>query len=478
MRSRQFVSIVLTLVVAIGALVYTFAADNEPLLGLDLEGGVSVVLQPTSGQDYSQDELDESVEIMRRRVDALGVAEPEVAAQGDSIIVSLPGVDDPQRALDLVGQTARLRFRPVLGSDDLLTGTGPIEDPVTPPDEIEDDAEVVLQGEEDEAGTVVTYRLGPMGADGTAVEDAQAQVGNLGSWQVALTLNEGADGIDAWNTMATECFSRAPTCPTAQIAIELDGTVVSAPEVQTPTFARDEISITGSFTEGEAKDLALVLRYGALPLELEAQQTQTISATIGRDALEAGIVSGLVGLVLVTLFMVAYYRLLGAVAIASLLVSGALLWSIIAWFGANQGLALTLAGITGLVVSIGVSVDSNIVYFENLKEDVREGRPIRSAVERSFSSAFSTIVKADVTTLIGAGLLYWLSIGPVRGFAFYLGLATLLDLVVSYFFMGPLVMLLGRRRKYQEHPLWLGIPRRSQAPSGAAPSAVPTGGGA
>jgi preprotein translocase subunit SecD len=476
MRSRQLLSIILTVALAVGALIYTFAVGNTPLLGLDLEGGVSVVLSPKAGQDYSQDELDESVDIMRRRVDALGVAEPEVAVQGDSIIVSLPGVDDPQRALELVGQTARLRFRPVLATDNVLFGGAPIEDPLTAPDDIEDDAEVVLQGEPDEDGNVTTYVLGPMGADGTAIADANAQVGNLGSWQVALDLNSGEDGLDDWNALATECFNRAETCPTALIAIELDGTVVSAPEVQTPTFDADGVSITGNFSEGEGKDLALVLRYGALPLELEPQQTQTISATLGRDALEAGIVSGIVGLLLVTLFMVAYYRLLGGVAILSLLVSFALLWSIIAWFGANQGLALTLAGITGLIVSIGVSVDSNVVYFENLKEDVRGGRPVRSASERSFSSAFSTIVKADVTTLIGAGLLYWLSIGPVRGFAFYLGLATLLDLVVSYFFMGPFVMLLGRRRRYQEDPRSLGIPRRRPTTSGSAPAAATSGG--
>jgi preprotein translocase subunit SecD len=473
------VSIVVTVLIAVGALFYTFVAGNEPLLGLDLKGGVSVVLQPTAGQDYDQEDLDQAVDIMRRRVDALGVAEPEVAAQGDSIIVSLPGVDDPQRALELVGQTAALRFRPVLATDDPRLGGAPITDPVTDAEADDDDSVVVLQGQPDpETDTVTTYQLGPMGAGGDAVTDAQPQVGNFGEWSVSLELKDGADGIDAWNAMATECFSRSETCPTGQIGIELDGTVMSAPTVQTPTFSADGISITGQFSEEEAKDLALVLRFGALPLELEAQQTRTVSATLGRDALDAGLVAGLVGLILVTLFMVAYYRLLGIVAMLSLMVSGALLWSIISWFGAQQGLALTLAGITGLIVSIGVSVDSNIVYFENLKEDVREGRPVRSAVERSFSTAFSTIVKADVTTLIGAGLLYWLSIGPVRGFAFYLGLATILDLVVSYFFMGPLVMVIGRRRSFQQDARPLGIPARRSVDVSASPVGAATGGGA
>jgi preprotein translocase subunit SecD len=222
-----------------------------------------------------------------------------------------------------------------------------------------------------------------------------------------------------------------------------------------------------------------VLRFGALPVQLETLTTQTVSATLGRDALEAGIVAGIVGLAIVALYMIAYYRLLGLVAMISLSVSFGLLWSIVSWLGATQGLALTLAGVTGLIVAIGVSVDSNIVYFENVKEDVREGRPVRSSVERSFKSAFSTIVKADVTTLIGAGLLYWLTIGPVRGFAFYLGLATILDLIVSYFLMRPLVVWLGRVRRFQGRPGWLGIPVGELTP-GAAPAAreaISVGGG-
>ena len=468
MRRKEVVPFLATVVLTIAALGYTFAADNEPLLGLDLQGGVSVVLQPA--EDASDEQLSQAVDIMRRRVDGLGVAEPEVAAQGDSIIVSLPGVDDPQRALDLVGQTAALRFRPVLEAEDLgPTGAGiPIEEETTPPDEVEPDEEAVLAEVDDDGEVVRRYRVGPMGLAGEAVAGADAVLAGISEWQVSLEMNAGEVGIDGWNALAAECFSRAETCPTGLIGIELDGTIISAPVVQVPSFTRDQISISGSFTESEAKDLALVLRFGALPVELEAQQTQTISASLGRDALDAGVAAGLVGLGIVTLFMLAYYRLLGLVAIVSLLISFGLLWAIISWFGTNQGLALTLAGVTGLIVSIGVSVDSNIVYFENLKEDVREGRPVRSSVERSFTSAFSTIVKADVTTLIGAGLLYWLTIGPVRGFAFYLGLATLLDLVVSYFLMRPLVVMLGRATWLRDRSTWLGIPRRAPEPAAAA----------
>lgn len=447
MKNKTFAKFLVTLVVTVVALGYTFAAGNAPLLGLDLQGGVSVVLQPT--EHASAEQLNQAVEIMRRRVDAIGVAEPEVAAQGDSIIVSLPGVDDPQRALELVGRTAELRFRPVL--DIVEPGT-----PITPPEEASPDDTVVFPSEDNPD---VLYELGPTAVRGDAVADANASLVGVNQWIIALELKGGDSGINAWNAIASECYNAAVGCPTRSIGIEIDGVVLSAPQVQVPEFKADEISISGNFTDREAKDLATVLRYGALPIQLEPQQTQTVSATLGKDALNAGIVAGLVGLALVTLYMVAYYRVLGAIAMFSLVISFSLLWAIISWFGANQGLALTLAGITGLIVSIGVSVDSNVVYFENLKEDVRDGRSIRSMVEKSFNSAFSTIVKADVTTLIGAALLYWLSVGPVRGFAFYLGLATFLDLVVSYFMMGPLVMMLGSSPKYSQKGWMFGMPK-------------------
>ena len=226
------------------------------------------------------------------------------------------------------------------------------------------------------------------------------------------------------------------------MAIELDNEVVSAPAVQADSavfqpFERSSITISGRFTEQEARDVALVLDYGALPVELEAQQSQIVSASLGTDALSAGVLAGIIGLGLVSAYLMFYYRLLGLVAIASLGLSGAMLWTIIAFLGESQGLALTLAGVTGLIVAIGVSVDSNIVYFEHLKEDVRSGRTLRSAVDRAFPVAFSTIVKANFASLIAAGVLYWLTAGAVRGFALYLGLATILDLVATYFFMGP-----------------------------------------
>ena len=219
--------------------------------------------------------------------------------------------------------------------------------------------------------------------------------------------------------------------------------------------------ISGAFDEDEAKNLALVLRFGALPVEFERDDVRTVSATLGEGTLRAGVVAGLVGLALVGLYMLAYYRLLGLVAICSLAVSGATLWSIIAWLGESQGLALTLAGATGIIVSIGVQVDSNIVYYERIKEEVRRGRAVRSAADGSFKAAFATIIWADLASLIGAGVLYQLTTGTVRGFALYLGITTLIDLAVSFFFMRPLVVVIARRL-VKEKPSRLGLSATSE----------------
>ena len=410
--------------IALAGFVYTIAANNEPLLGLDLQGGVSVVLQPT--RDASEEELLQTVEIVRSRVDALGVAEPEISLQGDTIVVDLPGVEEQQRALELVGQTAELRFREVVrdlgpslefvpetdpdavpgddGTGDDEEGMAPIrrnrqttddttpDDPapvplpsdtlnpnelaaaaacsiagVTPPEQDLTDSFVVLA---DELGN--RFCLSPTRFTGEVVESAQAVPGGVvgNEWQVSLTLKGGNAGINQWNQTAAQCFSRLGDCVSGRLAIVLDGQVVSAPTIQTPSFDRQNISITGDFTDEEANNLGLVLRYGSLPVELETLQTRTVSATIGDDVLRAGIISGILGLILVTIFLLAYYRLAGLVAILGLIISGLLLWTVIAWFGENVGLAITLAGIVGLIVSVGVSADSNIVYFENVKDSV------------------------------------------------------------------------------------------------------------
>jgi preprotein translocase subunit SecD len=321
----------------------------------------------------------------------------------------------------------------------------------TPPDQDDPTKTVVLEQQDSKGRVLGRLALGPVAFTGDVIETASSAFSqSTNEWQVLLTLKAGASGIDKWNALAAQCYSGGATCPAGsagahgRIAIVLDHIVQSAPTVQVPTFQRDEISISGSFSEGETKDLALVLRFGALPVQLKPEAVNTVSATLGKDSLRAGIVAGLVGLALVLALMLIYYRSLGLVVFLGLLVSASLLWSIISYLGESRGLALTLAGATGIIVSIGVTVDSYVVFFERLKDDVHAGKTLRTSAPRGFKSAYRTILAADLVSFIGALVLWKLTVGSVRGFAFFLGLSTLLDLITAYFFTRPLVLLLSR----------------------------------
>jgi preprotein translocase subunit SecD len=467
------------LILAVGGLVWTMVAGNKPALGLDLQGGAYVVLQPDRKVDSGV--LKQSVEIIRNRVDALGVAEPDISTQGSSIIVQLPGVKDQRRALEIVGQTAELRFRPALQelppedpsatTTTTTTTTTTAPDPATtttavdpaaptttsttliagttPREEDLPDRQVVLPQLDEDGKVVSRLVLGPSVATGSIVKSAKAvpPQGVSGDWTVSIDLT--SDGNDLFNQLASACFNGTPQCPTKRAAIVLDGVVQSAPTVQEAQF-QGQVQISGAFTEREARDLALVLKFGALPVQLKPQSTQTVSATLGQDSLRAGIIAGLLGLGLVMIYMILYYRALGLVVVVGLGVSGALLWTLVSYLGTTTGLALTLAGAVGIIVSVGVTVDSYVVFFERLKDEIRSGKSIRSSVDRGFSRAYRTILAADVSSLIGAGLLYFLTVGSVRGFAFFLGVSALLDLFVAYFFTRPTVALLGRNRFFTE----------------------------
>lgn len=530
MPRNHLLSGLFVVLVAIGGFVYTLVEGNEPLLGLDLQGGVSVVYEAQGA--FDDEALDQSVEIIRSRVDALGVAEPEISRQGNTIVVDLPGVEEQQRALTLVGQTAELRFRPVIldlgptpqfevdpaepqddgeidggsESNDEEGSLGNIRERQASDDEADEDpaaeeapvdAEVEADVEEPateapaaeepelspvnqaisdacfgeptapEADLADAYVLlpsaeggmvclGPSLLTGTTLETSE--VGFDGrDWSVNPVFLPGVDGIDQFNAVARLCFDGTETCPSRRLGIVLDGQVISAPTIQVASFERDRIVISGAFEEEEARDLNTALRFGALPVVLEAQATRTVSATIGDDVLRSGTLAGVIGLGLVALYLLAYYRLAGLVAIAGLVLSGLMLWSIISWFGATQGLAISLAGVVGLIVAIGVSADSNIVYFENVKDSVGEGRKVPTAVERAFKTSISTILKADIVSLIAALLLYFLTVGAVRGFAFYLGVATMLDLFVSYLFMRPALSWFAHFGAVKKNPRLLGL---------------------
>lgn len=439
-------SIVLVAVVAVGANVL---AGNTPNLGLDLRGGASVTLVPIGEADDAA--LDVAVEIIRERVDSLGVAEPEIVRQGSTIVVNLPGVSDQQRAIDLVSVTGKVLLRPVLE---------------TRPGE----PAPVLEGPSDPTATVTladsdgnVFVLGPSLGTGEVLEnDAQADIFD-GQWVVIVGLRPGAEGRDVWNAAALQCYSATPTCPTRQLAIVLDDRVISAPQVQTPSFD-DEVQVTGDFTENEARDLAKILEFGAVPVDFDAPTAQTVSATLGSDSLRAAIIAGLVGVALVIAYLVVLYRSMALFVLGGLVVFGLLNWAVIALLSSTNGLSLTLAGITGLIVSIGIAVDSYIVYFERIKEELRSGRSLRSSAQRGFEGAWRTVLDANIASLLGAGILWYLTVGSVRGFAFFLGLATVCNMITTYCFIRPAVQLSAMSPRWAGRQ-FMGMPI-PESPSG------------
>ena len=487
MVRRLVVSLVGVVVVVFGLLIGNVVAGNVPSLGLDLQGGASVTLQPEG--TYDAKALDVALTIIRSRVDSIGVSEPEIIRQGDTVVVNLPGVEDQQRALDIIGRQGQLLLRPVLqagtvntGTDTTLPGATTVVDSTLPaasgpgssrrvaattvppttssttvaatPGSAPSLAEILAsQDANDPNATVVllgkngdVYSAGPAGASGLVFSnDAAAEINN-GTWSVVVGLLNGSAGEDIWNALSTRCFNKDETCPTGQIAIVLDGEVISAPVVQQAIFTGGTVQISGSFTEAEARDLAKILEFGAVPVKFSVATVQTVSPTLGKDSLRAAIISGLVGVLLVMLFFFFYYRLLTIVVISGLVISGSLLWSVISYLSKTNGLALTLSGVAGIVVSIGVTVDSYVVFFERLKDELVSGKTMRGAAQRSFTSAWRTILAADTVSFIGAIILWQLTVGSVRGFAFFLGLSTLIDVFVAYLFTRPAILLLARSK--------------------------------
>jgi preprotein translocase subunit SecD len=495
MTRRLVVSLVAIVLLAGGTFTANLVAGNQPALGLDLQGGASVTMTPVGEVDPAA--LSVAVDIIRQRVDSIGVAEPEIIRQGNTVVVNLPGVKDQQQALDTIGRTGAVEMRPVLkvaenpentttttviggptttvkgattttvkgatttqkpasttlappaggvGSSRtaaVTTTTIPIATSVDPLTGLPE-GQTVLPGRKDG----LLYLLGPAEATGEVFSnDSSAQV-DAGGWVVVAKLRSGAAGADVWNALSTKCFAGGAECPTKAVAIILDGEVISAPTVQTATFDNGSVQISGSFSETEAKDLARVLQFGAVPVKFDTPTVQTVSASLGEDSLRAAVLSGLIGVLLVLLFLLFYYRLLAIVVVGGLTVSGLLLWSVISWLSKTNGLALTLSGAAGIIVSIGVTVDSYVVFFEKLKDDVQQGRTLRNSAARGFDRAWRTILAADTVSLIGAVVLWWLTVGSVRGFAFFLGLSTMADMIVSYFFTRPAVLLLARTKLF------------------------------
>ena len=507
MARRLYFSLV-GIVVLVGSLLAgNLLAGNVPALGLDLQGGASVTLQPEG--DFTPSALAQAVDIISQRVNALGVSEPEITRQGDNVVVNLPGVNDQQKALDIIGRQGELLLRPVLQAGTLNTDTSttilgtetsvvdtsvvdttiaateggpgsvrsrgaattipagtdttvPASSDSTVPaatesnisvseDTTDPNVNAVLLGQNGEG-----YLVGPAGATGKVFTNNAQAVINNGNWTVTVELQKGAEGEDLWNALTTQCFNRAATCPTARIAIALDGAVISAPTVQEAVFTGGNVQISGDFSESEARDLAKILEFGAVPVKFKVATVQTVSPTLGKDSLRAAIISGLIGVLLVMAFFFVYYRMLTIVVVGGLMVSSALLWSIIAFISRSNGLALTLSGVAGIIVSIGVTVDSYVVFFERIKDELHAGKSLRSSAQRSFTLAWRTILAADTVSFLGALVLWWLTVGSVRGFAFFLGLSTVCDVIIAYFFTRPAVLLLARSKFLQGRKI-LGV---------------------
>ncbi|HSK24451.1 MAG TPA: protein translocase subunit SecD [Egicoccus sp.] len=474
-KGKLVATLTVTLLVVVLAGTY-LGLGNRPNLGLDLQGGISAVYtaelegdEPEGGID---DILDQTVEVIRARVDSLGVAEPDISRAGNDIIVQLPGVSDDERADEIIGTTAQLEFRPV---EELLLPGDPGYDegpdctqPVDEREELEPEASGIVCGapsedgpaegtddaaaDEDAAtsGEVTKYRLGPVALTGERIDDAFPTVGQQGGFEVSLELDD--EGGERWAQITGELACERDQGQPGMLAIVLDNVVESAPGMN-PGVACG-VGITGgqaSITTGggsqeeqeqEALDLSLVLRTGALPISLTPATFDVVSPTLGSESLRSGLLAGLIGLALVGVWLVFFYRLLGVVALLALGIFGVVTLALITALG-EVGFALTLAGIAGIIVSLGITADSSILFFERIRDEANLGKTVRTSVKTAFASAFRTNLAGNTVTLAAAVILYFLAVGPVRGFALMLGLASVLDIIIMTSFTRPVVYLLS-----------------------------------
>ncbi|RZU31459.1 protein translocase subunit SecD [Blastococcus saxobsidens] len=521
--ARGYFAALVAIIALIYGLVFFVGDTRTPQLGLDLRGGTTVTLtaRTPDGQAPAPEDLELARRIIEQRVNGLGVAEAEVVTEGSAnIVISVPG-DDGEQAREL-GATAQLRFRPVIagpepavpaeepaeptesaeGTDpetadgatdgdaaestddaEAPTGTdGAVEDPALP----DADAPLVTQEEAAAAFATLTceaenvtgevsrsddfvatcsedgsakYLLGQTIIEGTEIDDASAATDPTdGSWVVLLDFQSA--GRQAWANYTAGNIG-------TNVAFTLDGRVISAPVIR--AAINTQTTISGSFDQESATELANQLKYGALPLTFTQATAQSISTELGEEQMQAGLIAGALGIALVFVYALAYYRLLGLVMIASLLLSAVVVYGCLVLLGREIGFTLSLAGIAGFIVSIGITADSFVVYFERLKDEIREGRSLRSAVPRAWVRARRTILSADAVSFLAAAILYLLAIGDVKGFAFTLGMSTVLDLIVVFLFTHPLMAVLSRVKSFSTNRFsGLGrVEHTRRSPSGA-----------
>jgi preprotein translocase subunit SecD len=559
---RPLRSLIVLGVLLAGLAAWAFWPGNSltPKLGLDLSGGTQVILTPepiTAGQPITDVQVQQAQEIIRKRVNGLGVTEAEISVVGSNIMVSVPGVTS-DRLVELVGRTALLDFRAVQdqlppqplapeptpspsvtpsptpdptatpgpsasatksasASANLADSASPSPSPSptatpttsptptpapspspSPSPTVKPVLEIVQSPNNDAAyqeqvlaldctnpetaaggtpddptlwlgtclqGGGLKYNLQPAFIRGTNVASASAQPPQqgVGGWSVNLTFDsEGAKAL----TETSQKLVALPDCevgvpgPCNSFAIVLDGVVVSSPRFEQAIIGGNA-SITGDFDKQSAEDLANVLNYGALPVKLEISEVTSVSPTLGADQLRGGIIAGLIGLALVMLYLLFYYRALGVIAALSLILAGGMTYAAFVGMGNSTGLALTLAAIAGAIVSIGITADSFIVYFERIRDEIRDGKSLRQATDAGWSRARRTLLAADFVSLLAAIVLFFLAIGGVQGFAFALGLTTVVDVIVAFLFTRPLVVLFGRTGWLQRGSAMTGLdPRR------------------
>ncbi len=488
MRRRLWATLISTVVIVIVLFVGAIATNTLPILGLDLQGGVSVILAPVEAA--TGDDLIVIRDLIRSELENQGIAEPDVRVQGQAIVVDLPGVKDQQQALDAVDVSGVVDLRPVVEpaqcagagvspADVTQTTTSTDGAPATSvpattapastapagfrgvfpaqtvpaPDPVATEPVTALPTGPTENGAELlptrdgsSVCVGPTQGTGEVFSRGSAKLTADNGWGVAVDLR--GDGQATWNSLASQCYNAEPTCPSTvpgvrgQIAIALDSVVQSSPQVNQPNFT-NSVAITGSFSKGEAEDLAAVLNRGAFPVEVKAQEARIVSPSAGADSLNAAIVAGVIGILLVLAMLFAYYRWMTLVILLALAVWALFVFGVASLISGWTNYALTLAGVTGIIVSIGVTVDSYVVFFERLKDELRSGRTFRNATPRSWNATWRTIWAANLVSIIGAVILFVLSVGSVRGFALYLGVTAFCDLLILYTFTRPFMLLLA-----------------------------------
>ncbi len=525
--ARKSLSWLLAILVGLTGLIAVGSLSDEnasftPKLALDLQGGTQVILSPLllDGDAVTPEQLDQAVSIIRQRVDASGVSESQVITQGDrNIIVSIPGVPD-ENTLALIKASAKLEFRAVLvtsvgapsssidGGDQAVEGEStegeaaaeePAPEEVAPtvPNAAPTDPSDLnwvspeLQAEFDALDCASAFRqpgqvddpniplitcdvtgtqkfiLGPVEVEGANISDAsngtiQSSTGaSTNTW--AVNLDFDAAGTQSFAEVTQRLFPL--TTPRNQFAITLDGFVITAPATQA-VITGGSAQITGNFDRDSSKVLADQLKYGSLPIGFEVESQENISASLGSEQLQNGVLAALIGLVLVLAYSVFQYRGLAIITLGSLIVAGILVYLIIAVLSWRQGYRLSLAGVTGLIVSIGVTVDSFIVFFERVRDEIREGRTLETAVENGWKRGIRTILASNTVSFTAAISLFLLTVGNVRGFAFTLGLTTLVNLLVVALFTFPFLRLLSRAKFFSSGHPWSGFDSKQLKASG------------